>query len=411
MNYLICVLFLIIPSVSSTFIQDPDKGRSFASLIASRGFTLKTYKVKTSDGYILTLHRVVPKGKFSPAKYSRTRKPVIVQHGLMGSSTNFLIGKPTVKPYLPAKKCASDFGFCLVQTGRYDIWLPNSRGNGYSMEHVRLKPNQKEFWNFTFDQMARYDSPAVIKFIQNTTKRTQIGYIGHSQGATQIFALLSLQPKYASILRPFISWAPAVYIGHMSSIVKWATYLAPLLQKMDGQFILSGSGSNKVSTLFCGIPFGLGTSMCSIGLEAVVGVTDSLNQSRLPVVSGFTPSSTSTHNMVHFAQLYQTNSFLRYNYGNASLNKKVYGQSKPPLYPLERIPANSSIVIMHGATDALVGDEDVGRLVKQLRKQKVKVIDYRVPRSKWNHIDFAMGIEAGKLVYDKTIALLDQLMG
>lgn len=411
MNYLICVFFLIIPSVYSTFTQDPDKGRSFASLIASRGFTLKTYKVKTSDGYILTLHRVVPKGKFSPANYSRTRKPVIVQHGLMGSSTNFFISKPTVKPYLPAKKCASDFGFCLVQTGRYDIWLPNSRGNGFSMGHVRLKPNQKQFWNFTFDQMARYDSPAVIQFIQKTTKHKKIGYIGHSQGATQIFALLALKPKYSSILRPFISWAPAVYIGHMSSIVKWATYLSPLLQKMNGQFIFSGSRTNTVSTLFCSVPFGLGSSMCSVGLEAIVGMTDSANQSRLPVVSSFSPSPTSTQNLVHFAQLYQSNSFLRYNYGNATLNKKVYGQSSPPLYPLERIPANSAIVIMHGATDALVGDEDVARLVKKLRKQRVRVIEYKVPRSKFNHIDFAMGTDAGKLVHDKTIALLDQFMG
>lgn len=399
-------LFLVFQFWSPLLATDPDQNHSFASLVDSRGFTLQEYFVKTADGYILTVHRVVPKNNYFAHSYSQTRKPVIVQHGLILSSVDFFINSPTLKPYFPSGSCGDDLGFCLVQTGRYDIWLPNFRGNGVSMSHETLTPEQSQFWTFTFEQMALYDTPAVIRFIQNFTGHRKIGYVGHSQGGTTMFALLSLLPEYSTIIEPFIAWAPAVYIGHMTSLTQLLKGLSPLLQMLPPeQFPFSPNSTNYAVNLACS--FRLSSPICSAGLDSLMGETTSLNQTRLPVITRFFPATSSTWNFIHYGQLYTSNSFIRYDYGNILLNYHMYGQFGPPLFPLGAIPPSTKIAIIHGNTDAFVANVDVERLIRQLKSSGVNVIDYKVPMEKWNHLDYLLGVGAGKLVHDKTIEWLD----
>jgi pimeloyl-ACP methyl ester carboxylesterase len=61
---------------------------------------------------------------------------------------------------------------------------------------VSLKPNQKEFWNFDWEDMGTKDTPAVIDYILEKTSFSQISYVGHSEGTTQIMAGASLIPDY-----------------------------------------------------------------------------------------------------------------------------------------------------------------------------------------------------------------------
>ena len=44
----------------------------------------------------------------------------------------------------------------------YDVWVGSVRGTEYSMAHKDLTPNDPEFWNFTWDDIARLDIPAMI---------------------------------------------------------------------------------------------------------------------------------------------------------------------------------------------------------------------------------------------------------
>jgi lysosomal acid lipase/cholesteryl ester hydrolase len=74
--------------------------------------------------------------------------------------------------------CAGEksLGLKLVNKG-YDLWMANSRGNRYSRDHVKAddelftqhpKEND-EYWKFSFSEMAKYDQPALWRYIEGVT--------------------------------------------------------------------------------------------------------------------------------------------------------------------------------------------------------------------------------------------------
>lgn len=101
-------------------------------------------------------------------------------------------------------------GFALANAG-YDVWLGNSRGNKYSLEHERLNyAIDPEFWDFCMDELIELDTPAMIEYILGVTRQRSLGFIGISQGNTLMFGLLASQDRYNQVVKPFISLAPVL---------------------------------------------------------------------------------------------------------------------------------------------------------------------------------------------------------
>lgn len=92
----------------------------------------------------------------------------------------------------------------------YDVWLPNARGNFYSRKHKTKDPDLSSsgFWDFAWYEIGIYDLPAVIDYVLQETLSPKVYCIGHSQGTTELIALLAVKQEYndkiyaASLLGP-----------------------------------------------------------------------------------------------------------------------------------------------------------------------------------------------------------------
>ena len=71
------------------------QGLSFfqPALIRKNGYPVETHKVTTEDGYILRLHRI-PYGRKSDKREGERRPAVLVQHGILSSSADWVLAIP-----------------------------------------------------------------------------------------------------------------------------------------------------------------------------------------------------------------------------------------------------------------------------------------------------------------------------
>ena len=126
---------------------------SFSQICAENGYQFEQHIVVTEDGYILKVFRIP--GKVN--EVSQVKPTVLMQHGILDSAFCWVVNFADVAP-----------AFVAVNAG-YDVWLGNSRGNTFSRQHETLDPDKdaKKFWAFDWEQMGKYDLPAVIDHIQS----------------------------------------------------------------------------------------------------------------------------------------------------------------------------------------------------------------------------------------------------
>merc|ERR1712142_1190096 len=201
-------------------------------LIRSAGYPAETHYTTTEDGYILALHRI-PHGKTGVDDEDDTvhddddtvdddddtvdddddtHRPVIfVQHGILASSADWVLSTPT-----------KGLGFILADAG-YDVWLGNYRGSTYSRNHTFLDPdNQREgFWDFTWDEMAHYDLPAMIEKVLELTGESELFYAGHSMGTTAFMAMHHYRPDIGEKIRLANFLAPVASESDMGGPLGW----------------------------------------------------------------------------------------------------------------------------------------------------------------------------------------------
>lgn len=393
-----CVWLCLMVGVTLGIDIDPDESLSFEQYVGRFGFEAESHDVKTSDGYILLVHRI------KPHQSDKHRRPVLLQHGLMGSSMDFLVNSPYLfAPNSSDATMGDNLAFNLFLTG-YDVWLANSRGNKYSNRHVTLTPKDKAFWNFTFDQMGLIDLPSVVDYICNKTGQPTLGYVGFSQGTTASLSLLSLRPEYSRILRPVALMAPVAFVSNVKSPIKYLAPFEPVFFKLGGEFLPSDSLIDRFAKIFCEE-----TDVICRNIIFLLGGFDNkhLNNTRVPVYVSYIPSPTSSWDVCHWAQNILSKRFARFDYGKAG-NIENYGREVPPDYPLENIPSDAKIALFRGINDYLSTNVDVQNLKRVFHKSNVTLIeDYIVPEKMWAHTDFVYGTEAGRLVYHRLIQILN----
>ncbi|EDO40744.1 predicted protein [Nematostella vectensis] len=369
--------------------RDPDIDRNASQLIRNRGYPVEEHYVTTSDGFILNLQRI-PHGR-NELREGSGRKPVVfLQHGLLMDSTNWVLNSPH-----------DSLGYILADKG-FDVWLGNIRGNEYSAAHVKWNKDSSKFWDWTWQQMAQYDLPAMIDYVTLATSQSQVFYVGHSQGTLIGFTGFSANQELAKKIKMFFALAPVYTVAHVSEFIKASAYAL---------FPVTHIFQNHVSEEF--VPSKLTKMMSDAGVcsrakseelcyktgETLFGFDSSnLNMSRVPVIMSHWGSGTSFKNMVHFGQMVTSGKCQKYNYGYF-YNWMKYGQIDPPHYRVKDMDVPT--VLFSGSHDTLADPLDVGEL-----KPRIQNLVHSEEIPGWNHADFLFGMDAERLLYRKIVKMM-----
>lgn len=348
-------------------------------LVQSKGYAIERHQQATEDGYILGMFHM-------PPTITPNGHVVFLQHALLDSSFSFVNNGP-----------GRSLGFILADAG-YDVWLGNNRGNTYSLNHTSLSTGSKEFWNFTYAKMGRYDVPAQIELALAKTGAEKLIYIGHSEGTSQAFAGFSLLPALAKKVALFVALAPVTYVHHTTSplLTLLAEHQVDQLVNIFGESFLPKGALNQLDSLWCTYF----SSLCDLGIQAMTGKSDHLNVTRIPVYFSQTPAGTSTKNIVHWAQGVRQPVFGEFDYGKDG-NLREYGQETAPQFNLSSFSVPTFLVT--GTHDVLNNETDIDLLLKALPSE-VQRGHIQIPG--YAHMDMVWAEDAAELLYPQILSAL-----
>lgn len=384
-------------------------------IVKLRGYFADEHHVKTSDGYYIHLvHLVHP-----ISRDFNTRPPkqaVLFNHGFLTSSTSWLINSYGVRPLpygdsynrshlteLEMKQNQFLNGPMLLANHGYDVWLMSVRGTDLSMRHISLKSDSAEFYNFSHDEYALRDLPAVVDFILTTSKAARVGYVGYSQANLAIFALLSRSPSWSRKIEPIVAIAPVSYFSDIKSLGYKAllTLHARFTGRRDGPFPSRAANMRRYVYEVCprkhwGI-FGrriIGGQVC----KAIEQFTT------FDVPRSFWshfPFSSSNKVVRHFYQLIRSGKFQAYDYGKD--NMKVYNRSYPPIYPIGHIDSKS-ITLISSEGDHIATKSDINKFKRDL---KVPLKRHLHINKKLDHLDLIYHPDVKSHVFGPMLATFE----
>jgi len=361
-------------------------------LIKAAGYPAETHYVTTQDGYILAMHRI-PHGR---TKDSEEKRPVIfVQHGLLCSSSDWVIATPS-----------KGLGYILADAG-YDVWLGNYRGNTYSRNHTFLNPDDQTggFWDFTWDEMAHYDIPAMIEKVLELTGETELFYAGHSMGTTAFMAMHHYRPDIGEKVRLANFLAPVASEANMGGPLGWIAGLGidgivdGILSMMGvGEFLPSNLLIDCLATLFCHETVTQG--LCTNILFILCGFDEAqMNTTLLPDILHHTPAGASTHTILHYAQEKPTGGFHGYDWGS---DKENFQHHKGPVPEYKLQDVKTPVALYWSDNDYFAMPGDILHTISGL-PNIVPGMNHEVEFELFTHLDFLWGIDADKLLYNKVL--------
>ncbi|XP_032857661.2 lysosomal acid lipase/cholesteryl ester hydrolase isoform X2 [Tyto alba] len=276
--------------------------------------------------------------------------------------------------------------------------MGNSRGNTWSLKHKTLNPSQKAFWQFSFDEMGKYDIPAELYFIMNKTGQKYVYYVGHSEGSTAGFIAFSTYHELAKRVKMFCALGPVITCSHATSpLIKIISVPEPLLRLVlgcKGALHQIGLLKGPVTQFCTDLDKFCGHVLCYIA----GGNIKNLNTSRIDTYVGHSPAGTSVQNIIHWRQIRRADRFQAYDYGSKE-NMKKYNQSTPLAYKIEKI--GIPIAVWSGGEDKFADPKDMAKLLPRITN-----LIYHEHFPAWGHLDFIWGLDATEKMYWKIIELI-----
>ncbi|KAL3985213.1 alpha/beta-hydrolase lipase region family protein [Acanthocheilonema viteae] len=370
----------------------PEATMTTHEIVTYHGYPSEIHTVTTDDGYTLELHRI-PNGKTANNSENESKPVVFLQHGFIGSSAVWVTN-------LPNQSAA----FMFADSG-FDVWMGNVRGNTYSTKHVNYTQSDLKYWKFTLDEFAKYDLDSMINYVLNITHQHFLYYVGYSEGTLIMFAKLSIDQLFAQKIRKFFALGPIGTLAHIKGLVKTAAknFLQPLkmLVKITGKFMPNESIFQKISKSTCSLKNIV--EYCENLMFQMTGpATVQMNVSRIPVYMSHLPAGTSMANVLHWAQMVNSQKIQMYDYGSKSKNIKHYNMETPPLYNLSL--TNVPVYLYWSEQDWLADKRDVQDSL--ITKIPSKYLIQNNELQNFNHFDFIWGIHAANQIYKPIIEII-----
>ena len=380
-------LILIFISLFCISLQD-----DYKSFISNLNLDFEEAQVVTEDRYINTIWIIKSKNE-----NNRNGKSVILQHGLLDGAWTFLIlGKDSL-----AYKLAEEYG--------YIVYLPYVRGTQFSKSHLDYGTGlTSDYWDFSFDQMAKYDLPAFINFVKNRDGVEKVDYIGHSQGTLIYFLNYMNDPEFMEKnINKFVA------VGTVPNVNNAPHFLIKLFQKSKilnfipiKNFLTLPPEAGKIIVPFC-------TSKAKFLCESILklcfsGITDTgnIDYERLDsTIFMYEPGGTSLQNMKHWIQIYTAKKVQKYDYGSILANLKHYGVINPPVYDLNKMNGYSipSLMTISDA-DPFANPKDTLDFIENINDKSVVEI---LSLNNYNHIDYIWADDAIDEVFPKIFNFLE----
>ncbi|XP_042489343.1 triacylglycerol lipase 1-like [Macadamia integrifolia] len=256
-----------------------------AQLIQPSGYPCSEHTVQTKDDYILALQRVSAQAggdiKVNPGP------PIFLQHGLfLGGDVWFV------------NSLEQSLGFILADQG-FDVWVGNVRGTHWSHGHVSFSEKDKEFWDWSWQELAQYDLAEMITYVYSITN-SKIFFVGHSQGTIMALAAFT-RPDIVEMVEAAALLCPISYLGHIS---------APFVLRMVSMHLDQMLLAIGVHQLNFRSDMGVqlmdsvcdGRIDCSNLLSSITGKNCCFNESRVDFYLQYEPHPSSSKNLNHLFQ-------------------------------------------------------------------------------------------------------------
>ncbi|XP_013114391.2 lipase 3 [Stomoxys calcitrans] len=329
--------------------------KTTADRIKEHGYPAEVHMVETEDNYVIGMFRIPYSHKLQ--NQNEKRPAILLQHGLTSCSDAWVLSGPN-----------DALAFLLADAG-YDVWMGNARGNTYSRNNTRLSTNHPYFWRFSWHEVGVIDMATMIDHILATTGETAVHYVGHSQGTTVFFVLMSERPEFNEKIKTASLLAPVAFMGNMKTL--WAKYTRrfigrpnQLTRMLDTTEVMHSTFFAELYNVFC-THHPILKFMCSNFMYLLNGDTDAGNMNKTVAahLSETHPAGASSTQVLHYMQEYETGRFCQFDYGVAE-NRKKYGRDTPPDYDVTRITA--TLFFYYSDADTLADVQDVEYLASLL---------------------------------------------
>ncbi|XP_063980882.1 gastric triacylglycerol lipase-like isoform X1 [Diachasmimorpha longicaudata] len=308
---------------------------------------------------------------------------------------------------------ANSVDFCaafLLADAGYDVWMGNLRGSAYSRKHRTWSPENSKFWDFSMDEYAIKDLPAMMDYILDATNRSSLSYIGISLGTTISTILLSNRTDYNSKLNLVVHLAPVTFFKTPNLARKILSIAADLLEGPFKAFEILPR--NRLIYSFVELVCLANSAMlefCLFFVDTIVGKDREqldMPPNFLLKIAQLYPAGCSAKVFFHYFQFIRTGEFGYFDHKNDKTNLRYYGQTKAPAYNLTNIVA--PMAFFKAPNDPLSTLEDDLALISKLPVNRT--LYYEIVRWKnFNHIDFIVAKDVKKFVYNRLFEILSDI--